>query len=109
MQWFRAWANLQRWLEEFEMKHIDFMRSIKSFATMHLNWNELASQQVQPGKAAFARRQSLLYFRLYEDAKSRFDKTAEPRFKNLTEENLVEILMDFRRTELSWLEDHLQR
>lgn len=85
------------------MKHVEFMRSIKSFHTMFRTWNTLSSNQALPGKAAFSRRQSLTYLRLHDDAIERFEKVAEPRFKGLREENAVEIISEFRRVELGWL------
>lgn len=99
---------MQRWLEDFEMKHIDFMRSIKSFHTMHETWNALANHAKDPGKAAFAKRQSKLYLRLHEDTRKRFEEVAEPRFRELSEENLVETLMEFRNVELSWFEEAIR-
>lgn len=105
VQWFRAWASMQRWLEDFEMKHVEFMRSIKSFHTMYRTWDTLASNQVHPGKAGFSRQQSLMYLRLHDDAVERFEKVSEPRFKGITEKNVVEIISEFRRVELRWLEE----
>lgn len=96
---------MQRWLEDFEMKHIDFMRSIKSFHTMHLTWETLANRAKEPGKVAFARRQSKLYLRLHEDARKRFGEVAETRFRCLSEDNLVEVLKEFRHAELGWFEE----
>ena len=34
VQWFRAEAEMQRWLEEVEIKLADFLRSIRSFQKM---------------------------------------------------------------------------
>lgn len=94
---------MQRWLEEFEVKHVDFMRAIKSFNTMHEIWKSLASNADHAGSAAFARKQSFLYDDLSNSMKEWFLKTAEPRFLHINEENIVETIQSFRNEELGWL------
>lgn len=74
MQWFRGWANMMRWLEEFELKHVEFMRSIKSFERMSSVWAELASKTPLPGNAAFARKQSETFKTLSKDASDWFSR-----------------------------------
>lgn len=94
---------MQRWLEELEIKHIDFMRAIKSFSTMQTIWKSMASAATDAGPAGFARRQSSLYADLRKDMEKWFEETAEPRFLHITEENVVETIQNFRREELGWL------
>jgi hypothetical protein len=45
VQWHRAWAEMLRWLEEFEMKHVESIRSINSFETLMLTWDKLAAKE----------------------------------------------------------------
>lgn len=94
---------MQRWLEEFEIKHIEFMRAIKSFSTMHDIWKSLASSTTHAGSASFARRQSYLYLDLCESMRRWFKDTAEPRFLNITEDNIIDTIQKFRADELDWL------
>lgn len=95
-----------RWLEEFELKHVDFVRCIKSFEKMRSVWLDLAGSASLPGDSAFARKQASTYYVLHRDASAWFLKTAEPRFLSMTEETLVETISDFRAQELSWLESY---
>lgn len=94
---------MQRWLEEFELKHVEFMRCIKSFLTMSETWCALSLEADLPGNVAFAKRQSLIYRQLHDDAKSLFVKVAEPRFRQLSEQNFVELIRKFREVDLGWL------
>lgn len=103
VQWFRAWANTMRWLEEFELKHVEFMRSMQYFATMRNIWGQLAVETDNEGTASFCRRQSSIFDGLRESTKVWFNRVAEPRFVNISEENLVSVLRDFREHELGWL------
>lgn len=103
MQWHRTRAQMERWLEEFELKHVEFMRCIKYFHTFSAIWNSLASNSSMPGMAAFSRRQSSLYWNLHSSAKEWFSKSAEPRFLAITEENLIRTILSFRQQELGWL------
>lgn len=97
---------MMRWLEEFELKHVDFMRCIKSFEKMRSVWTDLAEKVLLPGERAFARKQAATYDYLQKDASEWFGKTAEPRFLNMTEETLIKTITDFRAKELSWLKTY---
>lgn len=94
---------MQRWLEEFELKHLDFIRAIKSHYKMYEVWTALSKKTTDAGSAAFARRQSFVYYDLHVQTKEWFLKTAEPRFLNITEETIVETIQQFRADELGWL------
>lgn len=95
-----------RWLEEFEMKHIEFIRSIRHFLSMHEVWTTLASESAHPGSAAFARRQSSLFMDLHCDAVKWYKKVSAPQFLELSEENMVQTLQDFRQQEIGWLQGY---
>lgn len=110
MQWHRAWAETMRWLEEFELKHIEFIRCIGSFNTMHSIWDTMANAATQPGPAAFARRQATVYCNLRDDAKRWFAQKGEQRFVSSIQDghggsatSLVKAVRQFREHELGWL------
>jgi hypothetical protein len=103
VQWHRAWAEMQRWLEEFELKHIEMRRCIESYQTMSLTWTTLATKSTLPGPAAFARRQAEIYNRLHSDALSLFMNKGEPCFVNTPQFGLVKAILNFREQELGWL------
>ena len=96
-----------RWMEEFELKHVDFMRCIKSFDTMRTVWSTMASKSSSLAAIAIARKESAKYSTLHEDASSLHAKTAEPRFRVMTEGTLVKIIQDFRDRELSWFRSYI--
>lgn len=101
---------MMRWLEEFELTHVDFMRCLKSFHKMHEIWLSLASGfPSSHSAAAFARRQSHIYLDLHKQALTWFTGSADPRFLHITEENIIEVIQEFRKTELGWLESYRSR
>ena len=104
VQWFRAWAETMRWMEEFELKHMEITRCIRSFRTMSEVWEGIASKSEKPGYGAFARRQSDIYSRLCKDAEELFAKHAEPQFV-YPETTLIDALCTFREEELSWFRE----
>jgi len=104
VQWHRAWAEMQRWMEEFEMKHAEFIRCIETFRTMQQAWGTVAKRCTHPGYAAFARRQSDMYLTLREDAESLFKLKGEPRFSGISDiKSLIPVVRQFRESELAWL------
>ena len=54
VQWHRALAEMMRWLEEYEIKHVEFDRCIKAYSTMSSVWMELADKHSHTGYRAFA-------------------------------------------------------
>jgi hypothetical protein len=103
VQWFRAHAETMRWLEEFELKHVEFMRCIKSFETMRAIWGTISKRHDKPGYAAFAQRQADMYEDLRDDAISRFKHVANPRLLRGDIRSLTQAISEFRRDQLSWL------
>jgi hypothetical protein len=106
VQWHRAWADMMRWLEEFELKHIELIRCIRSFNKMHSVWEVMSKTVQKPGHAAFARRQSTIYVDLRNDAEKLFREKGEARFVSLglhDDSHLVDAVRQFRDAELSWL------
>jgi hypothetical protein len=93
-----------QWLEEFELKHVEFLRCIKSFYSMHSIWDTIAKDSAEPGHAAFTRHQSNIYLDLHDDAKAWFTRKGEARFVNMQESTIVQTVRRFREQELGWLE-----
>jgi hypothetical protein len=93
---------MMRWLEEFELKHAEFIRCIKSFHAMATAWSTLATTETREGYAAFARYQADIYGRLHRDAEDLFKKNAEPSLYE-SRDNLIEGIQKLRRRELAWL------
>jgi hypothetical protein len=81
VQWFRSEAEVYRWLEEYELKHAEFERTIRTFGFWAREWSEVASSARQEGKhgvEAFARHQSAIYRTLQTGAKELYTKCGEP-------------------------------
>ena len=92
-----------RWLEEFELKHIEFMRCIKTFETMRAIWGTISKRHDKPGYKAFAQRQANMYSDLRDDALSRFKHVANPNLLRGDIQSLIQAIWDFRQIQLSWL------
>ena len=84
VQWFRAEAEMQRWLEEVEIKLTDFLRSIRSFQKMsqasqycihiislseHVIDVAQLGDNTSAGKAVYARKKSAMYKRMEDEAR----------------------------------------
>jgi hypothetical protein len=94
-----------RWMEEFELKHMEFVRCIRSFAYTSQAWETLSdSEDIRPGYPEFARRQSNFYRELYADASLLFEKYGEERFVR-PKASLIDAIQDFREQELSWFRE----
>ncbi|KAJ7624167.1 hypothetical protein B0H17DRAFT_1340402 [Mycena rosella] len=81
VQWFRAEAEMYRWLEQYERKHTELMRVIERFRRDGIVWVGLADREEQRnggrnGAATFARMQAAMYRRLQHNAEVVF-KSAE--------------------------------
>jgi hypothetical protein len=103
VQWHRAWAEMQRWLEEFELKHVELKQCVKSFWTIHVIWSSVAAKATLPGEAAFARWQSAMYLDLHNDAKQWLIEKGLNRFVDVSESEFIQAVRDFREQELGWL------
>ena len=94
-----------RWLEELELKHLEFLRTIKAFDTMSGIWNSMSSIQLHSGYAAFARRQASYLTDLRDDARRRYRSASAEAFLNSTEATFVADVTKFREQELLWFND----
>ena len=93
-----------RWMEEFELKHAEFIRCIKTFDTMRTAWENVAANCTHRGYAAFARRQSVMYRDLHKDAEDLYQQRAEKQFSGISgSETLIREVHKFRESELGWL------
>lgn len=54
VQWFRAEAEMYRRLEQLEIEHADFERTLRHFQIMMTVWNHLAAMQDSPSSKAYA-------------------------------------------------------
>jgi hypothetical protein len=93
---------MMRWLEEFELKHVEFVRCISSFHTTATTWKTIADNETRDGYAAFARYQSSIFHQLRDEAESMFQKNAEPGLLQ-SRDDLIGGIQKLRRRELGWL------
>lgn len=71
--WFRAEAEMYRWLEQAEIKHVQFVRLVTSFRRMGDVWERLADvHKSDAGKQTFALKQSAIFRSREKDACSTF-------------------------------------
>ncbi|KAJ7934318.1 hypothetical protein B0H13DRAFT_2305737 [Mycena leptocephala] len=82
VQWFRAEAEMYRWLEAYERKHAKLFRVIERFHRDSVVWVRRAVREEQQtgggnGKSTFARKQAAMFKRLEHNAKVHF-KNPEP-------------------------------
>ncbi|KAJ6513992.1 hypothetical protein DFH09DRAFT_941321 [Mycena vulgaris] len=74
VQWFRAEAEMYRWLEQYERKHAELMRVIERYNRDSVVWRGLGDREEMlngevNGAATFARMQGTMYDRLEHNAK----------------------------------------
>jgi hypothetical protein len=93
---------MMRWLEEFELKHMEFLRCIRSFDTLRSSWSSIEAKEAREAYAAYARRQADTYKRLHDQAQLLFKENAEPILYD-SRDDLVTALQDLRKHELGWL------
>jgi hypothetical protein len=104
VQWHRSLAEMMRWLEEFELKHVEFIRCINSFQTMATTWVVVAEKETRDGYAAYARLQSSIFHQLRQEAECLFQKNAEPGLREARDDsNLLGGIQRLRKRELGWL------
>lgn len=72
VQWFRAEAEMQRWLEEWELLQAEFLRCIRAFKKSHEIWKELAASNSEPGYAAYAMKTATMFAKMEVTARNTF-------------------------------------
>ena len=103
IQWHRAYADMMRWLEEFELKHMEFIRCIKSFDAMATAWDAVSakhsnvtSTSTKKGYDTFAHRQANTYRRLHDEAERLFKTNAESSLYN-SRDDLIAAIQSLRK------------
>lgn len=77
VQWFRAEAELFRWLEQFERKHFEFQRLLRTFRVYSMWWREQGDfSSVHSGLRAFALRQECVNLEMEADTELLFARQA---------------------------------
>ncbi|KAJ7216991.1 hypothetical protein GGX14DRAFT_561505 [Mycena pura] len=73
MQWFRAEAEMFRWLEQYERKHAELLRAIRRYRRDGTVWAALADRDEKKsgleGAVVYARKEAAMYQRLENNAK----------------------------------------
>jgi hypothetical protein len=94
------------WIEEYELKHMEFHRCVRSFRHMRTVWNLLAENSVKPGQATFARYQSSVYRELQLETQRLLTLKGLPEFVKCDLwdiETLLNAVREFHQKELGWL------
>ncbi|KAJ7462394.1 hypothetical protein FB451DRAFT_1404202 [Mycena latifolia] len=72
VQWFRAEAEMYRWLEAYERKHAELFRVIARFRRNSVVWTGHADGEQENGAVCFAQMQAAMYRRLQHNAEEIF-------------------------------------
>lgn len=107
--WYRSEANMYRWLETFEQRHVEFQRYIRFCRSMSRIWTSSTntiSINCSPSESASLRARGLRQAAIFEDlqclALSKFAEVAHPDFFNL-EADLADLVAVFRESQLKWM------
>ncbi|KAE9395066.1 hypothetical protein BT96DRAFT_826785 [Gymnopus androsaceus JB14] len=104
VQWFRAEAELYRWMEQFELKHAEFERTIWFFRTMGRVWDAMAQKALTPGSTAYAKHHSAIFTDLANNAEKSYKKIAHPDFIDLADgQILADAVAQWREKWLAWM------
>ncbi|KAJ3963612.1 hypothetical protein EV361DRAFT_956809 [Lentinula raphanica] len=105
IQWFRAEAEMYRWMEQFESKHAEFERDIEYFRTMAKAWSFLAKKNLAAGYHAYTKRHAAMFTDLANDAELRYKQVGHPGFMNLGgDEILADRVEEWRNKWLDWMD-----
>ncbi|KAJ7192982.1 hypothetical protein GGX14DRAFT_405891 [Mycena pura] len=114
VQWFRAEAEMYRWLEQYERKHAELTRIIGRYHHDRQVWVRLADRAEQQagqvnGAATFARMQAAMYRRLEHNAKAIY-KSADSGAHHdwvaaKTFDDLVMKIDKWRDVVLKWMDE----
>jgi hypothetical protein len=93
VQWNRAEADMNRWREQYEVKHADFHRSIKYCRTFSNIWHKLANEAEEGvtgdesgealGKTAYGQRSAALWDEMEQRTRAAFRKVGLPEFVDI--------------------------
>ncbi|KAJ7026891.1 hypothetical protein C8F04DRAFT_1296032 [Mycena alexandri] len=113
VQWFRAEAEMYRWLEQYERKHAELMRVISRYRRDSEVWRGLADREEAlngtNGATTFARMQAAMHRRLELNATTLFksaDSGAHHDWVAATSfDDLVERIDRWRDAVFKWMDD----
>ncbi|KAJ6580208.1 hypothetical protein B0H10DRAFT_2235457 [Mycena sp. CBHHK59/15] len=114
VQWFRAEAEMYRWLEQYERKHAELMRVIERFRRDSEVWVGLGDRAEQQngginGVVSFARMQAAMYKRLEHNARVVFksaDSGAHHDWVSATTiDELVKKIDGWRDVVFRWMDE----
>ncbi|KAJ3834035.1 hypothetical protein F5878DRAFT_665121 [Lentinula raphanica] len=101
VQWFRAEADMERWQEQVEIKHAEFLRLIASFTKHRDAWDILATRSSPlPGHRAYALERRTMFENLRIDAQDKFRNSAIPFLRcSSTSDTLSDRIIQWRAQE----------
>ncbi|KAJ3714694.1 hypothetical protein C8R42DRAFT_646162 [Lentinula raphanica] len=102
IQWARAEADFERWQEEVEKKHAEFMRVINASAYARDAWMELARTPYSssPGHVAYAKEHCDILEALRADAEAKYSQCGIPSLRIISEGfSLADHVMKWRQEE----------
>jgi hypothetical protein len=104
IQWFRADAEMWRWLEQTESKHAEFERAICYFGKMGEVWVCL-SKIYTAGRRVYANQQAAMWKRMEQDCKEAYCQIGikSLRCREGSSDTLAGRVIEFRRKELKAL------
>ncbi|KAJ6552461.1 hypothetical protein DFH09DRAFT_925108 [Mycena vulgaris] len=113
VQWFRAEAEMYRWIEQYERKHSELFRVIERYRRDSVVWAGLADRESERiggvnGAVTFARMQAAMYRRLEHNAKVIFkssDSGAHADWVSATTfDELVTKIDGWREAVFKWMD-----
>ncbi|KAJ7035467.1 hypothetical protein C8F04DRAFT_1259012 [Mycena alexandri] len=113
VQWFRAEAEMYRWLEQYEQKHAEGFRVIERFRRDSAVWAGLAEREEQRngvnGTSTYARMQAAMHSRLEHNARVTFKKGSlgahHDWVSSSSFEELVTKIDRWREVVFTWMDD----
>ncbi|KAJ3765858.1 hypothetical protein FB446DRAFT_654653, partial [Lentinula raphanica] len=103
VQWFRAEADMERWQEQLEIKHAEFLRLIASFKKHRDAWELLATQyssRLTPGHTAYAKEHQDMFDSLRVNAEEKYRHCAIPFLRSRApDQSLGDRIILWRREE----------
>lgn len=96
---------MQRWQEQVEIKHAEFMRCISAYKTMHGIWTSLADQPSNPpGYDAYAKQKAAMFLRMKNECEATFAACGRPALRDVMKgETLAERVAAFRCEDNDWI------
>ncbi|KAJ3764993.1 hypothetical protein FB446DRAFT_834750 [Lentinula raphanica] len=101
VQWFRAEADMERWQEQLEIKHAEFLRLIASFTKHRDAWDILVNDySPTPGHRAYAQEHRDMFDSLRADAEEKYQHCALYfLLRRESGETLADRILQWRREE----------